>query len=157
MRMAHGRRGVVLGLAASPITLITSPLNAQARTIWSADEAYDALLADSARVIDVRSREEWLETGVGAGIWAISMHEDRFPDRLFAAKALAGSRDVGLICATGGRSASLLRALRQARYEGYVDISEGMLGSRRGRGWLAAGLPVVPLDTALASMPEGLA
>ena len=157
MTTEHGRRLFVIGLAAGPVTLITSPLTAQARTIWSADEAYDALLADSARVVDVRSREEWLETGVGAGVWPISMHEDRFPDRLFAAKALAGSRDVGLICATGGRSASLLRALRQARYDGYVDISEGMLGSRRGPGWLAAGLPVVPLDAALASMPEDLA
>jgi rhodanese-related sulfurtransferase len=157
MRIALGRRVFILGLAASPIALGSSRLHAQARTIWSAVEAYDALLADSARVIDVRSREEWLETGVGARILAISMHEDRFPDRLFAAKAMAGSRDVGLICATGGRSATLLRALRQAGYEGYVDISEGMLGSRRGPGWLAAGLPVVPLDAALASMPEGLA
>ena len=157
MKMAHGRRVFVLGLAASPIALASSRLHAQARTIWSVDEAYEALLTDSARVIDVRSREEWLETGVGAGVWPISMHEDRFPDRLFAAKALAGSRDVGLICATGGRSASLLRALRQAGYEGYVDISEGMLGSRRGPGWLAAGLPVVPLEAALASMPEELA
>ncbi|MCS6622355.1 rhodanese-like domain-containing protein [Roseibacterium beibuensis] len=157
MTMAHHRRVFVLGLAAAPATLITSPLTAQARTIWSVDEAYDALLADNARVIDVRSREEWLETGVGAGVWPISMHEDRFPDRLFAAKALAGPRNVGLICATGGRSASLLRALRQARYEGYVDISEGMLGSRRGPGWLAAGLPLVALDAALASMPEELA
>lgn len=157
MTMAHGRRVFVIGLAAAHVTLITSPLTAQTRTIWSADEAYDALLADSARVIDVRSRGEWLETGIGAGVWPISMHEDRFPDRLFAAKALAGSRKVGLICATGGRSASLLRALRQARHDGYVDISEGMLGSRRGPGWLAAGLPLVPLNAALASLPEELA
>ncbi|RFP85547.1 rhodanese-like domain-containing protein [Rhodobacteraceae bacterium 63075] len=156
MKTVPGRRVFLLGLAASPFALAGSRLHAQARTIWSADEAYDALLADRARVIDIRSREEWLETGVGAGIWPISMHEDRFPDRLFAAKALAGSRDVGLICATGGRSAALLRALRQAGYEGYVDISEGMLGSRRGPGWLAAGLPVVPRATSLASLPDEL-
>ena len=156
MKIVHGRRAVVLGLAASPIALVTSRLSAQARTIWSADEAYDALAADRARVIDVRSREEWLETGIGAGVWPISMHEDRFQSRLFAAKSLAGSRNVGLICATGGRSASLLHALRLARYDGYVDISEGMLGSRRGPGWIAARLPVISLDTALASLPEEL-
>ncbi|MGI3212769.1 rhodanese-like domain-containing protein [Roseovarius tibetensis] len=156
MKIVPGRRVFVLGLAASPIALASSRLYAQARTIWSAGEAHDARLADRARVIDIRSREEWLETGVGAGIWPISMHEDRFPDRLFAAKALAGSRDVGLICATGGRSAALLRALRQAGYEGYVDISEGMLGSRGGPGWLAARLPVVPRATSLASLPDEL-
>ena len=139
MTPAPVRRVFLLGLAAAPFSLVTPPVMAQARTIWTAGEAYDALLADTARVIDIRSREEWLETGVGAGVWPISMHENRFPDRLFAAKALAGSRDVGLICATGGRSASLQRALRQARYDGFVDISEGMLGSRRGPGWLAAG------------------
>lgn len=157
MTEATGRRLFIFGLAASPIGLAATRLHAQARTIWSAREAYDALLANRARVVDVRSREEWLETGVGAGIWPISMHEDRFPDRLFAAKALAGSRHVGLICATGGRSAALLRALRQAGYEGYADISEGMLGSRRGPGWLASGLPVVSLETALAAMPGELA
>lgn len=107
-------------------------------------------------MIDVRSREEWLETGIGAENWPISMHEGRFPDRLHASKALAGSRDVGLIRAAVGRSAALFRALRHAGDEGYVDIFEGMPGSRRGPGWLAAGLPVVPLDAALAAMPEEL-
>jgi rhodanese-related sulfurtransferase len=85
------------------------------------------------------------------------MHEDRFVERLFAAKALADNLEVGLICATGGRSASLLRALHRARYKGYADISEGMLDSRRGAGWLAEGLPIVPLDAALTSLPAEIA
>lgn len=157
MRQDPGRRVFLLGLAATSVAFTTSRAHAQRRAIWSASEAYDALLADIARVIDVRSREEWQETGIGAGVWPISMHEDGFADRLFEAKGLAGQRDVGLICATGGRSASLLRVLGQAGYEGYAEVSEGMLGSRRGSGWLAAGLPVVPVDAALASLPEALA
>ncbi|UCE32552.1 MAG: hypothetical protein JSW68_06550 [Burkholderiales bacterium] len=157
MRLWRNRRYFLLSLSAMVLPLGISAAAGQRRTIWSAKEAYDALVADRARVIDVRSREEWRETGVGAGVWPISMHEDRFPQRLMAAKALSGDRDVGLICATGGRSAYLLRALRRAGYDGYMDISEGMLGSRRGAGWIAAGLPIVPLQAALALLPEELA
>ncbi len=157
MRHDHGRRFFVTGLVATPVILATSGAEARSRRVWSVSEAYDALRSDTARVIDIRSREEWRETGVGAGVWPLSMHEDGFADRLFAAKALAGERTVGLICATGGRSASVMRALRRAGYGGYADISEGMLGSRRGRGWLAAGLPVVGLEEALAALPSGVA
>ncbi|MDU8914068.1 rhodanese-like domain-containing protein [Aestuariicoccus sp. MJ-SS9] len=151
------RRLFLAGVLTSPVVIAATPGLAQGRTVWSAKEAYQALRADTARLIDVRSREEWRETGVGAGIWPISMHEDRFAERLFAARDLAGDRTVGLICATGGRSAALLGALRKAGYANFADISEGMLGSRRGPGWLATGLPVVPMETALASLPDDLA
>jgi hypothetical protein len=49
------------------------------------------------------------------------------------------------------------RVLRRASYEGYADGSEGMLGSRRGAGWIADGLAVVPLDAALTSLPAEIA
>ena len=151
------RRQVLLGLAAAGTSLFASRADARYSEIWSARQAHDALLADDARTIDVRSREEWRNTGVGTGIWPISMHEDLFADRLFAAKAVAGGRTVGLICATGGRSAPVLLALRRAGYPGYADISEGMLGAKAGPGWIAAGLPVVSLGTALDSLPPDLA
>lgn len=107
-------------------------------------------------MIDVRSREEWSDTGVAARVWPISMHEARFPDRLFAAKALAEGRQVALICATGGRSGYILRSLRKGGYDGFIDVSEGMLGSGMGKGWIAAGLPVVTADQALATLPPAL-
>lgn len=157
MTQTLNRRHLLLGLSAFAAPLGVPTANAQARAIWSASAAYDALRADSMRIIDVRTRDEWQETGVGAGVWPLSMHEDRFTERLFAAKALAGDRVIGLICATGGRSASLVRALQRAGYDGYADISEGMLGSRRGAGWIRTGLPVVSIDTALASLPVALA
>lgn len=156
MNQDMDRRWVTLGISSVIMISGVGKLQAQHRTVWSASVAYDALLADRARVIDVRTRDEWEETGVGTGIWPISMHEDRFPERLFAAKDLSGDRDIGLICATGGRSAYLQRALARAGYDGYFDISEGMLGSENGPGWVASGLPVVSSETALASLPETL-
>ncbi len=157
MRAMLNRRHLIFGLGVLVLPLRPSKALAQTRAILSPTEAHEGLLDDSLRVIDVRRHEEWRETGVGARVWPISMHEDRFPERLFAAKALAGDREVGLICAVGGRSGALLQALRRAGYRGYADISEGMLGSRRGPGWLARGLPIVPMDAALAALPAELA
>lgn len=148
------RRQVVtalVGTAAMP-----SILSAQTSDIWSVRQAYEALIADQIRLIDVRSRAEWDETGVAEGAWAISLHEDRFPERLFAARELADGRPVALTCATGGRSGSVMRSLRQAGYTGFIDVSEGMLGSSLGPGWIAAGLPIVDMETALAALPTSL-
>lgn len=124
--------------------------------IWSATDAADALVAGEITLIDVRSREEWLETGIAQGAWPISMHEKGFQDRFFAARELSGGKPVALICATGGRSGSLLRALQRAGYTEFIDVSEGMLGSRRGPGWIDRGLPVVSLDAAVQGLPDAL-
>jgi rhodanese-related sulfurtransferase len=62
-----------------------------------------------------------------------------------------------LICATGGRSGSVMRRLRQSGYDGFIDVSEGMLGSRRGPGWINSGLPVVSMETGLSALPKALA
>ena len=149
------RRTTVLGLAA--IAILPSAGIAQASEIWSVVQARDALQQDLIRLIDVRSRQEWNETGVAEGAWAISLHEERFSERLFAARELADGRPVALICATGGRSGSVMRSLRQAGYNGFIDVSEGMLGSAQGSGWIAAGLPIVEIEAALAALPDTLA
>ena len=107
-------------------------------------------------MIDVRSRQEWTGTGVAGNAWPISLHEDRFAERLFAAREQAEGRPVALICATGGRSGSVMRSLRQAGYSGFLDVSEGMLGSAAGPGWIAGGYPVVSVDVALAALPKEL-
>lgn len=155
--MAHflTRRKVVTTLVA---TAVTPSLGlAQSSEIWSVGQAYEALMADQIRLIDVRSRAEWGETGLAIGAWAISLHEDRFSERLFAARDLADGRPVALTCATGGRSGRVMRSLSQAGYTGFIDVSEGMLGSSLGPGWIAAGLPIVSIETALAALPESLA
>lgn len=148
------RRGASLAMLASSV----APFSAVAQTaeVWSADMAADALQQDLIRMIDVRSRPEWTDTGVADGTWPISLHEDRFAERLFAARERAEGRPVTLICATGGRSGRVMRSLRQAGYSGFLDVSEGMLGSAAGPGWIAGGYPVVSVDMALAALPEEL-
>lgn len=152
--MQATRRTFLLTTAAA---LLPLPALALDREVWPADEAHRALSAGRLRMIDVRTRDEWRMTGLAQGTWAISMHEKRFQDRLFAAHALAGKTPVALICATGGRSGRLLRALKRAGFDGFIDVSEGMMGSRRGPGWIARGLPLVDLTTALKALPPELA
>jgi rhodanese-related sulfurtransferase len=126
------------------------------REIWSAPEVAEALDDEAIVLLDVRSRDEWAETGLAKGAWPVSMHERGFEQRLFAARDLAAGRPVALICATGGRSARLLAALKRAGYTGFIDVSEGMLGSRRGSGWIARGLPMTDFEAAVAALPQAL-
>lgn len=148
-------RRLFLMLSAAALAL---PATSQAvtRDIWSAPEVSEALEADAVRLVDVRSRPEWIETGLAKGAWPVSMHERGFENRLFAARDLSAGKPVALICATGGRSARLLAALKRAGYSDFIDVSEGMHGSRRGPGWIARGLPMTDLDSALAALPEAL-
>lgn len=93
-------------------------------------------------LVDIRTRGEWKQTGLAKPALAISMHEAGFVRNL--ARALGGNRAgrVALICATGGRSAHLQRILVTAGFANVVDVSEGMMGSSAGPGWLKRGLPV---------------
>ena len=141
------------GIAAS--VLPGSALAIQSE-VWSAPEAHKDLSEGKIRMIDVRSRAEWRETGLARNAWPISMHEPRFSKRLFTARDFAAEAPVALICATGGRSAYLLKALKRAGYNGFIDVSEGMLGSSLGPGWIRRGLPIVQLETALADLPKKL-
>lgn len=155
--MTLTRRTMLMLLSATPMIGLAQGVTAQARLIWTAPDTLAALRADAIRLVDVRSREEWQETGLAEGAWPISLHEKRFENRLFAARDLAGDRDIALICATGGRTAAIMRALRRAKYTGFIDVSEGMLGSRAGPGWIATGLPIVSMDQALERLPDALA
>jgi rhodanese-related sulfurtransferase len=156
MHKELNRRTVILSVAAA-IAVPGGAAMAQNVEIWQAQQAHDALVADRIKMIDVRSREEWAETGLAELAWPISLHEDRFSKRLFAAREFANGRPVALICATGGRSGSVMRRLRQSGYDGFIDVSEGMLGSRRGPGWINSGLPVVSMETGLSALPKALA
>jgi len=120
-----------------------------ATQVAAAGEILDAKAADAkARageivLIDIRTPEEWLQTGVPASAHAITMHQ---PAPAFLAQvdtALGGdkSKPLALICRTGNRSGSIAPQLERLGYK-IIDVSEGMAGSRRGPGWLKHGLAV---------------
>lgn len=149
------RRAFCLALTAS--ALWTSRSLAQGQTqVWSATQANAALSDPGFVLLDIRSQEEWAETGVARGAWPVSMHRPEFATEL--QKIISGNPDatIGLICATGGRSQFVLEVLQKNGISNFVDVSEGMLGSKAGPGWIARGLPVATRDEAIAALPADL-
>ena len=94
-------------------------------------------------LLDIRRPEEWDRTGVPEGGRPLDMRRDDF---VAAVDALTGgdrTTPVALICAGGVRSDRTGARLAEAGFTNVIDVSEGMLGSAAGPGWLARGLPVV--------------
>lgn len=116
----------------------------------------DSLAADTALVraergelmiIDVRSRGEWMMTGVAKGATKLSIHDwggmRGFVERLKFFVRDKFDRPIALICAQGIRSTETQKVLRAAGFTNVENIREGMFGSSYGPGWFKRGLPVV--------------
>ena len=94
-------------------------------------------------LVDIRSPQEWMQTGVGEGAQAITMHAQDFLDKLMEAIEGDQGRSISLICATGNRSRWLQYQLAAHGFTAVEDVSEGMLGGPNGPGWINRGLPIV--------------
>lgn len=110
----------------------------------NAIEAHEKAGAGEILLIDIRTVGEWKQTKIAASSIAISMHQADFLEKLGAAVSGDKSRKIALICATGGRSRWLQQELSRRGFTNVADVSEGMLGSPAGPGWLKRGLPVKP-------------
>lgn len=124
-------------------------LTAMADTpILSAPEAQTQVTSGDLVLLDIRSPQEWRDTGIAEGAWPVSMHEPDFGQRLQVILQEVGADRIGLICATGGRTAHVASILKRNGIEGIADVSEGMMGNPRGPGWIARGMPIVTLEDA---------
>lgn len=131
------RRHLVIGIA----TLAAAPqVHANSRKMSAAD-AHAAAGRGDVLLLDIRSRQEWQQTGIGETAHAVSMHEKDFLQRLQSLTAGDKSRPIALICAVGGRSKSLQHLLARRGYTHVIDVSEGMIGGVNGTGWIKSGLP----------------
>jgi rhodanese-related sulfurtransferase len=111
-------------------------------SILSAPQVRQLQVEGRILLVDIRSPEEWRKTGVAAGALAITVHQRDFAEALLAAAGGDYARPIAIICATGGRTALARRYLQRMGFTAIVDVSEGMLGSSRGPGWIRRGLPV---------------
>jgi rhodanese-related sulfurtransferase len=126
------RRRVLLAL---PLLLSALP----ARAWEEADLPDSALTGEGALVVDIRTPEEWAETGVlpGAERLTFTDPESFAADFLatFGAEIAAG-REVVLVCRSGRRSAAAAEALSQRVVNRVVSQAGGM------NVLLARGVPV---------------
>ena len=113
-------------------------------------EALERSRSGEVTIVDVRSPQEWRQTGLPAGAKAVTIHDPEGIAGFVAALKLSVGNDldrpVALICARGNRSTLAQNALQAAGFTRILNIKEGMLGSASGPGWLARELPLESCD-----------
>ena len=112
----------------------------------SAPDAYAQIQAGTLTLIDVRTSDEWRQTGVAKGALRINMAnaqgETGFIQQVGTALGGDKHRPIGLIGLAGNRSANAQKVLRASGFTHVYTIKEGMLGGSAGPGWIARRLPV---------------
>lgn len=126
---------------------MTAP--AFAELIMSAPEALAASGAGEVRLIDIRTPQEWRQTGVAPGAGRVDFY--RGPEVLIQSvlQMVGGDKNapIALICRTGNRTAMAQQYLQSQGFTKVYHVKEGMAGSPAGPGWLTRGLPVEPCPT----------
>lgn len=90
-------------------------------------------------LIDVRTPEEWAESGVAEGAERVTLQDPDFMAKVETILDHDKDADVAFICRSGARSAAARDQLIAAGYESVTSVTGGTLGEE---GWIAAGLPV---------------
>ncbi|MDX1782459.1 MAG: rhodanese-like domain-containing protein [Thalassovita sp.] len=147
------RRGFVLTLGA----FCAVPAIGHAETaVLTPEDAHEGVKAGNLLLVDIRTPEEWQQTGVAEGAWPIDMRRKDFGPILLALLERNPSHRVAVICRTGNRSGYLVDVLRKNGINDVLDVSEGMVGGRNGQGWIKTGLPTVAARDALSGIPGDL-
>jgi len=128
--------------------LVLAGCSVQSGPELSAPDALARAEAGQLTIIDVRTPQEWRQTGVGKGVQRLDMRHPGGP-KGFIADVLANVGDdrtvpIGLLCRTGNRSGRMQRLLVDNGFTLVFNVREGMAGSSAGPGWLKRGLPVEP-------------
>ena len=133
------RRGFLCStlLAALPASALE-----RERPSLSVREAHEQAKSGRAILIDIRTPEEWKDTGVPEGALKLDMTSPIFEARLAGLRADNPGKPIALICRTGSRSRRVQDILAARGWQGLVDVRGGMLGDGRNKGWLDEGLPL---------------
>ncbi len=142
------RRALAAGLAACALVLGAASAPAGTHLVITPDEASVRAEAGELVLIDVRSPQEWRQTGVPKGARRVTIHDPGglkgFVDAMAAAVGGDLKKPIAVICARGNRSTRAQKALSQAGFTRVFNIREGFIGGPYGPGWVKRGLPVEP-------------
>ncbi len=139
-------RTLAAGLAACALVLGAAGAALGGQFVMTADEASVRAEAGELALIDVRSPQEWRQTGVPKGARRVTIHDPGglkgFVDAMAAAVDGDLKKPIALICARGNRSTLAQKALSEAGFIRVFNIREGFIGGPYGPGWVKRGLPV---------------
>ena len=126
------------------VSLALAASAAHAEPDLTAPEAYAAASEGKVRLIDIRTPQEWRQTGVAPGAGRVDFY--RGPEVLLNAilRMADGNKDapIALICRTGNRTSHAQKFLQAQGFTRVYNVKEGMAGSAAGPGWLKRSLPV---------------
>lgn len=124
------------------VTLL-APAMAQDTPLNVTPPAAAKLVADKqAILIDIRTLEEWQETGVAEGAHRLDMTDPLFAAKLSRLVDGDRTRPIALICRTANRTRTVQAALMQGGWKTVINVEGGMIGNGADKGWIAHGLPV---------------
>ena len=137
------RRNVILSILAvgAAIALPATFLQAADKETMTALDAFGAAQSGRIILVDIRTPDEWKETGVGEGAIGLDMQSETFVSSLSGLREANPDMPIALICRTGSRSNYVVTELNKRGFVGLVDVTEGMAGGRNGAGWIPQGLP----------------
>lgn len=136
-------QGVTLGVA---IAVFAPGGHGAESLVLTAPDAHQQAQQGAITLIDIRTPQEWRQTGVAVGARRIDMRQPGGTEAFAAAvlTAVAGNKDapIALICRTGNRTGYMRRELEARGFTQVYDVKEGMAGSVAGPGWIKRGLPL---------------
>ncbi len=107
-------------------------------------DAYKLMQKDGLILVDVRTKGEWMRTGLAEGAVAMTPTGPEFVDHLLNLIDGDKTKPVAFICASGARSAHVQRYLQANGFTNAINVVEGMSGGAgAGPGWILRGLPTV--------------
>lgn len=126
------------------VSLALAASVARAEPDLTAPEAFVAASEGKVRLIDIRTPQEWRQTGVAPGAGRVDFY--RGPEVLLQSilQITGGDRNapIALICRTGNRTTHAQKYLQSVGFTQVYNVKEGMAGSAAGPGWLKRELPV---------------
>ncbi len=115
-----------------------------ATTDMHAQDVHLAVQSDNLVLIDVRTPDEWRNTGIAQGAVPISMQDTDFLNKLAQLTEANPGKPVAFICASGRRSGIVQAELARRGYENVFSVYGGTTGSSEAPGWIREGLPITP-------------
>ncbi len=128
------------------IMVIASQATAQVQQM-TPDEAYTKALAGEIVLIDIRTPEEWADSGLPDVALQDNIYAPDFIQKLLAIRTQNPPTPLAFICRTGSRSGRTTAQLYQAGLTNVIDVVEGVAGSGIGPGWIGRGLPMRAMGT----------
>jgi len=113
----------------------------------SAAQAHELASSGEVVLIDVRSKDEWEQTGLALNSHPISMHQKggipKLKDDVLTLLKGDKSQPIALICAGGVRSGRVQDYLKSQGFEVIYNVKEGMVSGWFNEGWIEQGLPTI--------------